>query len=84
LKLILDFNLKTCDNGLTKSGQTNQKREIMMNATETQIRQKIAESGKTTVTQIMSYLKTQMRQPYDVKIARANAKELVAEMKGYM
>lgn len=52
-------------------------------ATESEIRQAIAESGQIKVSQIMKYLKIQMTKPYDAKLARKNAKELVEQMKGY-
>jgi len=51
---------------------------------EFKIREAIAESGKMTVRDIMSYLKHRHEGKYDVKLARKNAKELVAEMKGHI
>ena len=52
-------------------------------ATESQIRQAIAQSGKMTVPQMMGYLKAEMNRPYCLKLARKNAKELAAEMKNF-
>lgn len=52
-------------------------------ASESEIRQAIAESGKMSVREMMGYLKVQMKKPYCLKLARKNAKELAAEMKAF-
>jgi len=44
------------------------------------IRQAMAESGKMKVSELMKYMKTRYAGKYDVKLARENAKELVADM----
>jgi len=49
--------------------------------TETEIRQALAESGKMRVVDMMTYMKHRYNGKYDVKLARTNAKELVADMK---
>ncbi|NQX83972.1 MAG: hypothetical protein HRS57_02135 [Mycoplasmataceae bacterium] len=53
-------------------------------ASESEIREMIAESGKTKITDVMVYLERRMKKPYDVKLARKNARELIKEMKKYM
>ena len=40
----------------------------------------MAESGKMKVAQLMSYMKAKYEGKYDPKVARENAKELVADM----
>ena len=52
-------------------------------ATEFEIREMIAESGKTKQREIMSYLRLHMNKEYDLKVAARNAKEMIREMKGY-
>ena len=47
---------------------------------EDAIRQAMAESGKMKVAQLMSYMKAKYAGKYDLKLARENAKELVADM----
>lgn len=45
------------------------------------IREAIAESGKTRIGEIMSYLKYRYDGRYDVKMAREQAREMVKEMR---
>jgi len=47
---------------------------------EDDIRQAMAESGKMKVKQLMDYMKAKYAGKYDPKVARENAKELVADM----
>ena len=47
---------------------------------EDDIREKMAESGKMKVKQLMDYMKAKYDGKYDPKLARANAKDIVAEM----
>lgn len=49
--------------------------------TESQIRQAIAESGKMTATQMISYIKSKYPGRYDEKMLKENAKELAADIK---
>ena len=51
---------------------------------EFEIREALAESGKTRVNDMMAYLKHWHAGKYDVRLARKIAKELVAEMKPYL
>jgi hypothetical protein len=53
-------------------------------ASESEIRQAIAESGKTKVKEMMAYLEIFMNKPYDKKLARKNCSELAKEMKAYL
>lgn len=46
------------------------------------IRQAMAESGKSKVADLMSYMKVKYEGKYDPKIAKEIAKELVADMRG--
>ena len=47
---------------------------------EDNVRQAMAESGKSKVAELMSYMKAKYAGKYDTKMARMNAKELVADM----
>lgn len=53
-----------------------------MQLTESKIREMFAESGKTTVKELMSYLEFRQSGNYDKKLANDNAKEMVKEMRG--
>jgi len=52
--------------------------------TESKIREIFADSGKMKVKDLMSYLEHRHSGNYDKKIARSNAKEVIAEAKRYM
>ena len=56
----------------------------MEKLTESKIREIFAESGKMTVKEMMSYLEARHSGNYDKKVARDNAKELVADIKKYI
>ena len=47
---------------------------------EREIREAICESGKTKVSEMMNYLKNRYDSQYDIKVARANAKEIAADI----
>lgn len=47
---------------------------------ESKIREIMAQSGKMKVKQLMDYMKARHAGKYDPKVARENAKELVADM----
>jgi len=53
-------------------------------ATESEIREMIAESGKTKVQDMMKYLERHMKKPFDIHMARHNARELAAQMRSYL
>jgi hypothetical protein len=69
-------NIRTFNEFLTES-----EHQMM---SEDKIRQALAESGKMTVRDMMAYMKRMHAGKYDVKLAKKNAKELVADMKGYV
>ena len=69
-------NIRTFNEFLTESEQQ------MMS--EDKIRQALAESGKMTVRDMLAYMKHKHAGKYDMTLAKKNAKELVADMKGYM
>lgn len=48
--------------------------------TEDNVREKMAESGKMKVKQLMDYMKVRYAGKYDIKLARENAKEIIANM----
>jgi len=64
-----------------KESNVNESDEQM---SEMKIREAMAESGKTRVNDLMKYMKAHYAGKYDIKVARENAKELVADMKKYM
>ena len=47
-----------------------------------EIREAIAESGKTNIREIMQYLKARFGVDFDISQAHEDAKEMVKEMKG--
>ena len=50
-----------------------------------QVRERIAESGKMRINEVMQYLDRRLgRDNYDRKQARIDAKEMIAEAKQYM
>ena len=53
-------------------------------AKEFNVREAIAESGKTSIKDIMNYLASRHSGKYNVKEAKEEAKEMVKEMKSYM
>ena len=61
-----------------KEYQLDEAKEYEMD--EDKIRQVMAESGKMKVKQLMDYMKSRYEGKYDPKVARENAKELVADM----
>lgn len=67
------MKLKDLINNITESAEYEM--------SESKIRQAMAESGKSTVKQLMDYMKAKYPGQYDINVARANAKELVADMK---
>jgi len=57
--------------------------EALTQMTEDQIRERIAESGKMTVKEIVNYF-SRWKGQFDTKVLRSNAKEMIAEAKKYM
>lgn len=56
-------------------------------ATESEIREMIAESGKTKVKEMVQYVEMRIKRlnkDFDLKMLQKNAKELAKEMKAYM
>lgn len=56
-------------------------------ATESELREMIAESGKTKVKEMVQYVEIQMNRlnkTFDKKVLQKNAKELAKGMKGYL
>lgn len=56
-------------------------------ATESEIREMIAESGKTKVKEMVQYVEMRMKRlnkDFDLKMLQKNAKELSKEMKAYI
>lgn len=56
-------------------------------ATESEIREMIAESGKTKVKEMVQYVEMRMKRlnkDFDMKTLQKNAKELSKEMKAYI
>ena len=51
--------------------------------TEQEIREMIAESGKMKIRDVMAYFKVHAKKPYDAKLVRLNAKEMINESKKF-
>ena len=48
------------------------------------IRERIAESGKMSIKDVVNYFKCRWEGQYDLKVVKAEAKEMIAEAKRYM
>jgi hypothetical protein len=59
--------------------------EIMIvKFTESQIRERIAESGQMTIRDVVNYFKSHFHElQYDIKLVKSNAKELINEAKKF-
>lgn len=55
----------------------------MEQLTESQIRERIAESGKMTIRDIVAYFKHRWDGQYNIKTLKSNAKEMIKEAKAF-
>jgi hypothetical protein len=67
-----------------KLKQYNMAEIMVVKFTESQIRERIAESGKMTIGDVVNYFKSRFHElQYDIKLVKSNAKEMINEAKKF-